>query len=110
MADIKEKYNKMYGAYKEEFGGDINPKEKPATKQLSCFARFLWEKNEKEILKKFVLAEAYKETLPDTPDFASLDPQSTLMKAIQGSFRGGDDYPKDTTVLTISANEQQRFQ
>jgi hypothetical protein len=42
----------------------------------------LWEKNELEILKKIVLAEAYKDSLPDHPEITSLNPDSSLMKAL----------------------------
>lgn len=34
---------------------------KPNT--LSCLAGYLWEKNEKEIIKKAILAEAYREVM-----------------------------------------------
>ena len=92
ISDIKDMYNKMYGCYKEEF----SPKDQGAHSSLKCLAAYLWDKNEKDILKKFVLAEAYKSSLPDHPEFSDLKPDSSLMKAIQSAFRGGDDYPMDS--------------
>jgi hypothetical protein len=59
---IKNDYNRMYGAYKEEFTRTPQKGEKTT---LKCFAAELWTRNEQEILKKFVLAEAYKKSLPD---------------------------------------------
>jgi len=55
-----------------------------------CFAAFLWAKNEKEIVKKHLLAEVYKETMKNV--FSELDENSTLMLAMKSSLRG-TDYP-----------------
>jgi hypothetical protein len=57
-----------------------------------------------------VLAEAYKESLPDYPALADLSPDSSLMKVLQSTFREGEDYPKDTNQLTLTSNEQEKFQ
>jgi|TARA_B110001450_G_scaffold15801_1_gene14625 hypothetical protein len=57
VTDIKNAYNKMYGAYKEEF----NSKESKSSKSsfMKCLASELWIKNEQEILKRLVLKQAY---------------------------------------------------
>jgi len=70
-----------------------------------CFAAYLWLKNEKEILKKILLSEIYKEVT--NVDFALLDEQSTLMKAMQAELRG-NDYPNDMN-LKVSDNEGAKF-
>jgi len=91
----------MYGSYKEEF----SQKEAPGSNSLlKCFGMQLWDKNEHEILKKIVLAEAFKDSLPDHPEINSLNLDSSLMKALQNTFRGGEDYPKDTNII-LTANE-----
>lgn len=92
----------MYGSYKEEFSQKETPGSNPL---LKCFASYLWDKNEGEMLKKIVLAEAYKDSLPDHPDMNILSPDSTLMKALQNTFRGGEDYPKDTIII-LTENEK----
>jgi hypothetical protein len=79
ISDIKDRYNKMYGSYKEEFSQKETPGSNPL---LKCFGMQLWEKNEHEILKKIVLAEAYKDSLPDHPDITILNLDNSLMKAI----------------------------
>ena len=66
---------------------------------MKCLASELWQKNELEILKKFVLAEAFKKNVPENcPDLSELPTESSLMIALQKSFRGGDDYPKDSNL------------
>lgn len=72
---------------------------------LKCLASYIWDKSEQEILKKFVLAEAYKNSLPDHPELSDLKSDSSLMKALQSTFRGGDDYPKDSNQLLLTSNE-----
>jgi|TARA_B110000305_G_C19052105_1_gene453154 hypothetical protein len=43
-----------------EFGS--TPQEK-GPKKMMCLAAYLWEKNEKDIIKKTILAEAYREVM-----------------------------------------------
>ena len=42
-----------------------------------CLSAFLWTKNEKEIVKKHMMAEVYKEVMKQ--DFSELDENSRLM-------------------------------
>jgi len=44
-------------------------------------AAFLWHRNEKELLKKFTLAEAYTE-VQNGEELGQLDPESTLYQAL----------------------------
>ena len=59
ISQIKEIYNKRYGCYKMEFGQTQEQK----SKRMMCLASYLWEKNEKDIIKKTILAEAYREVM-----------------------------------------------
>jgi hypothetical protein len=71
-----------------------------------CFASFLWFRNEKEILRKMLLTESFKEV--NSSEFADLDVNSSLMKAIQRQLRGMD-YPQDLN-MKLTDNELQRYQ
>lgn len=74
---MKNSYNKTLEDYKNEFGKGQTP-----TSKLKCFASYLWEKNEKEILKKFILSEAYEEVMGEKSDITELPQDSSLMKAM----------------------------
>ena len=100
---MKEAYNKVYGEYKKEFSSFG---QRTTSEHLRCFAAYLWTKKEHEILKKYVLAEAYLEVLKDSLE--SLAAESSLMKAMQGSFRGNDDYPQSID-LKMNGNESARL-
>lgn len=100
---MKEIYNKRL----EDYKGEFNNNKPGGHSKLKCFASYLWEKNEKEILKKFILQEAYEETVPGKPDFGSLDVNSSLMKAMQQAFRGSE-YP-NAANLPLTDNEKSRL-
>lgn len=62
-------------------------------------AAFLWSKNEKEILKKYILAEAYQEVHVEQQAFDDLDTNSSLYLAIQIAFGGSSgDYVSDKNI------------
>jgi|DEB0MinimDraft_12_1074336.scaffolds.fasta_scaffold29391_2 hypothetical protein len=66
----------------------------------------LWVKKEREILKKVLLAEAYKEVTES--NLSELAEESSLMAQLKSSFRGGTDYPSDNN-LNISENESAKL-
>ena len=76
----------------------------------------LWSKNEKEILKKVTLAEAYNEVakfetnswMPKS--FNEIDTTLTLYQALRDAFggSGSTDYISDNN-LKISPNEDSKF-
>lgn len=72
---------------------------------MLCFASFLWFKNEKELLKKLILAEAYKEV--QATDLNDLGVETSLIMAIQKQLRGVD-YPSDNNVK-LNANEITKY-
>lgn len=87
----------MYGAYKEEFNSESNKSSK--TSFMKCLASELWQKKEHEILKRFVLKQAYTQNVPDKSTIEELNKESSLYIAMQNSFRGGDDYPNDSNLV-----------
>ena len=92
----------MYENYKTDFVREQGKNERP---QLKCIASELWIRGEMETLKKFVLAEAFKQVQPDVQDISKLNTESSLYIAMQNSFRGGDDYPKDSN-LVLTENQK----
>lgn len=66
---------------------------------MKCLASELWVKKEHEILKRFVLSEAYSQSIPDKSSIEDLNKESSLYIAIQNAFRGGDDYPYDSNLV-----------
>ena len=98
---MKEIYNKIYSDYKKEFNPNAQQN------QLRCFAFYLWSKKELEILKKYILADAYNQVCKES--FENLSAESSLMKAMQGSFRGSEDYPSDIN-LKLSGNEKTKIE
>lgn len=63
----------------------------------------MWYKSEQEIFKKITLAEAYHDVMQDKDigypsDITSLDPQTSLFKAMVTAFRGNNDYPLNLTL------------
>ena len=72
---------------------------------MICLSSYLWFKNEKEILKKLILAEAYEEV--KSTSFNDLGKMTTLMAAIEKQLRGVD-YPSDVN-LKLNENEVSRY-
>lgn len=76
----------------------------------------LWSKNEKEILKKVTLAEAYNEVAKTEANawmpksFEEIDMTLTLYQALRDAFggSGSTDYISDNN-LKISPNEDSKF-
>jgi len=97
IQNIKSVYDPRYNAYKKAFDNNVGKVEA----LLQCFAAYLWGSNEQELIKKILLADAYKEADPEHKDFQDLDKESRLMRAMQGSLKA-DIYPSDTTDLKLS--------
>ena len=94
---------------KSEFG---NHAEKYSS-ILRCFAAYMWYKSEQEIFKKITLAEAYHDVMQDKDteypsDITSLDPQTSLFKAMVTAFRGNNDYPQNLTLAPHEKAEVER--
>lgn len=71
-------------------------------------AAYLWQKNEKELLKKLTLAEAYTEVALGK-ELGVLDAESSLYQALQSTFGGSSgDYLSDRSIK-ISPNEERQF-
>jgi len=76
----------------------------------------LWGKNEKELLKKITLAEAYSEVAALEANswmaktFGDLETTLTLYQALRDAFggSGSSDYISDN-LLKLSQNEDSRF-
>lgn len=86
---------------KSEFDGPINNN----NLGLKCFQGSLWYRQEREMLKRILLAEAYHDVLSEKEgvfpsDISALDPTSSLYKAIHDGVRGNPDYPSQHLVMT----------
>ena len=69
-------------------------------------AAYFWKENEREILKKNILAEAYAEVHPDHQDFNDLDEMSSLYQALQTAFGGSSgDYIADKKTIKFNQDE-----
>lgn len=82
-----------------EFGN--TPQEK-GSKKMMCLAAYLWEKNEKDIIKKTILAEAYREVMAKQgwdKELKDIDENSSLFEALSKEFKGSQDYPSDGVKL-----------
>lgn len=78
ISQVKEIYNKRFIEYKQEFSTAENIKDNT----LKCMAAYFWNENQREILKKNILAEAYAEVHPDHEAFSAIDEMSTLYLAL----------------------------
>ena len=108
--ELRALYGQRYNEMKSEFSG-------PAARNslgLKCYAAYQWYRNEHDVLKRLLLAEAYHDVLSGKEDGAypaditALDPSTSLFKAIQEGVRGNQDYP--ASQLTLSEQERAAIQ
>lgn len=81
--ELRALYGQRYNEMKNEFSGPIDRN----TLSLKCFQAYHWYRNEHEILKRILLAEAYHDVLSEKEggypaDITALDPSTSLYKAI----------------------------
>ena len=93
--ELKSVYNQRYSEMKSEF----YTVEKKNDNALKCYGSYLWQRNELEILKMIVLAEAYSDIIAykeggHPSDIGALEQTSSLHKAIQEGIRGEQDFPE----------------
>ena len=64
---------------------------------------YLWDKNEKDIIKKIILGEAYRDVMAKQgwdKELKDIDINSSLYEALQKEFKGSQDYPSDGIKLS----------
>lgn len=82
--ELRALYGQRYNEMKSEFSGPIDRN----TLGLKCYAAYQWYRNEHDILKRILLAEAYHDVLSGKEDgvypsdITALDPSTSLFKAI----------------------------
>ena len=85
-----------------EFGNTADNK----PKRLMCMSGYLWEINQKDLIKKMILAEAYREVMAKQgwdKELKDIDENSSLYEFLQKEFKGSQDYPSDGIKLAPNA-------